>query len=185
MPKKADVYTRTGDVGTTGLFGGSRIEKDSLRVEAYGTIDELCAMISVIKALDVDSQIKQVLTQLQVDCHDINAEIASDSEGQAILERTIGDHDVANLERLIDTFDEQLPKLMHFISPVETQSAAFLNLARTICRRAERRLWALSRQDDVNLFIIRFFNRLADLLFTMMRVEGQRVKPGPEPKIGE
>jgi cob(I)alamin adenosyltransferase len=185
MTKKADVYTRTGDDGTTGLFGGSRIDKDSLRVEAYGTMDELSAVVALVDTTDIAPEIKAELPRLLLDCHDINAEIASDSTGRSLLKRTINNDDVARLERLIDAFDDRLPKLTHFIIPVETPAAAYLNLARTVCRRAERRLWALSRQDDVNIFIIKYMNRLADLLFTLMRVEGQRVKPGPEPKIGE
>ena len=170
--KKADVYTRTGDKGTTALFGGSRIEKDSARVEAYGTIDELCAVISVVKTTEISKRVFDILSQLQDYCHDINAELASDDEGIKLLKKRITEEDVKYIENLIDAFDAELPKLDHFIVPAVKPSTAFLNLARTVCRRAERRLWALSRHQTFNENIIIFFNRLADLLFTFMRYEG-------------
>jgi len=173
MTKKADIYTRTGDQGSTGLFGGSRINKDSVKVEAYGTIDELCAVISVVKTSQPDPRILETLSRVQDYCYRINAEIASDDEGKKMLTQFLSEEDVAWLESLIDQFDAELPKLDYFIVPAVKQSAAFLNLARTVCRRAERRLWALSRETEINLNIIKFFNRLADLLFTMMRIEGE------------
>lgn len=117
MPKKVDVYTRTGDQGTTALFGGCRIEKDSARVEAYGTIDELSAVISIIKTTTISQRIFDLLSRLQDYCHDINAEIASDREGIKMLKRRITDQDVKYLEHLIDEFDGELPKLTHFIVP--------------------------------------------------------------------
>lgn len=171
--KKADVYTRTGDEGTTGLFGGSRIEKDSVRVEAYGAIDELCAVISVVKTTKISQRMFDVLTRLQDYCHDINAEIASDEEGIKLLQKQITPVDVKYLENLIDELDMELPKLTHFIIPAIKPATAFLNLARTVCRRAERRLWSLYREQPFNRNIIAFFNRLADLLFTIMRFEGR------------
>jgi cob(I)alamin adenosyltransferase len=172
--KKADIYTRTGDKGTTLLFGGSRIEKDSARVEAYGTIDELCAVISVVKTAEINQQIFEVLSKIQDYCHDINAELASDEEGLKMLKKRITENDVTYLEHLIDDFDFKLSKLTHFVIPAVKPATAFLNLARTVCRRAERRLWTLYREQEFNQQIIIFFNRLADLLFTFMRFEGER-----------
>ena len=174
QPKKADVYTRTGDEGTTALFGGSRTEKDSARVEAYGTIDELCAVIGVVKTTEISQRIFDILSKIQEYCHDINAEIASDEEGIKMLKKRITKQDVKYLEYLIDEFDAELPKLTHFIVPATKPSTAFLNLARTVCRRAERRLWTLYREYQFNQQIIVFFNRLADLLFTFMRFEGDK-----------
>ncbi len=171
--KKADVYTRTGDTGTTSLFGGSRIEKDSARVEAYGTIDELCAVISVVKTTGVNEKIFEVLSKLQDYCHDINAELAADEQGIKLLPRRIAETDVEYIEALIDEFDAALAPLNHFIVPAVRPPAAFLNLARTVCRRAERRLWTYYRQQPFNKNIIVFFNRLADLLFTFMRYESE------------
>ena len=159
--KKADVYTRTCDVGTTALFGGSRIQKDSARVEAYGTIDELCAVISVVKTTDISQYVFDILSKVQAYCHDIIPEIASDEDGIRMLKKRITEQDVKYLENLIDEFDAELPKLAHFIVPAAKPATAFLNLARTVCRRAERRLWALFREHPLNQNIIIFFNRLA------------------------
>ncbi len=172
--KKAAVYTRSGDEGTTGLFGGSRIPKDSPRVEAYGTIDELCAVISVVKTTAISPAVFDLLCQLQDYCHDINAELASDEAGIKLLKKRLTAEDVTFLENLIDRFDAELRPLDHFIVPAVQPATAFLNLARTVCRRAERRLWAAYRQQAFNKNIIVFFNRLADLLFTLMRYEGEK-----------
>jgi cob(I)alamin adenosyltransferase len=173
QPHKAAVYTRTGDEGTTGLFGGTRVDKDSLRVEAYGTIDELNALLGVIKTTAVHDRIAVLLSQWQDRFHDINAEIASDAQGRALLKRTVSAQDVRQLEQRIDEFDAELAPLDHFIVPAVKPAAAFLNQARTVCRRAERRLWALHRQEPLNPSLIMFFNRLSDLLFTLMRWEGR------------
>lgn len=172
-PKKAVIYTRTGDEGTTGLFGGARVDKDSLRVEAYGTIDELNALLGILKTTAVHDRIMALLSEWQDLFHDINAEIASDAQGRAQLQRTVTSEDVSRLESFIDEFDAELPPLDHFIVPAVKPSAAFLNQARTVCRRAERRLWALHRQEALNPHLIKFFNRLSDLLFTLMRWEGR------------
>jgi len=169
--KKADVYTRTGDKGTTALFGGSRIAKNSKQVEAYGTIDEFCAVISVVKTTRISPGLYDILSKIQDYCHTVNAEIASDDQGNKMLKQHITLEDVRYLESAIDELDAGLPKLNHFIVPDVKPAVAFLNLARTVCRRAERRLWALYREQPFNLQIIVFFNRLADLLFTMMRYE--------------
>lgn len=174
MTKKADIYTRTGDSGTTGLFGGSRVDKDSARVEAYGTIDELNALFGVIKTTTPHKRIMALLNEWQDKIHDINAEIASDEKGRAQLPYRVSEDDVRRLETLIDTFDAELPPLDHFIVPAVKPSAAFLNQARTVCRRAERRLWTLNRQEELNPHLIKFFNRLSDLLFTLMRWEGEQ-----------
>jgi cob(I)alamin adenosyltransferase len=171
--KKAVIYTRTGDEGVTGLFGGSRVDKDSLRVEAYGTIDELNALLGVVKTTGCQDRILTLLSEWQDRFHDINAEIASDENGRALLKRSVTPEDVARLESLIDEFDAELPSLDHFIIPAVKPSAAFLNQARTVCRRAERRLWALHRREALNPHLITFFNRLSDLLFTLMRWEGR------------
>jgi ATP:cob(I)alamin adenosyltransferase len=173
MGRKADVYTRTGDKGTTGLLGGSRIAKDSAQVEAYGTVDELNAVLGVVKAMGPRQDVGEILTQLQEFCYHMNAEIASDDQGQAMLKHRMDEKDIAWIEDLIDRYDQKLPKLTHFIVPAVSPPAAFLNQARTLCRRAERRVWTWSRQTTVNPHLIVFLNRLSDFLFTLMRYEGQ------------
>jgi cob(I)alamin adenosyltransferase len=173
MTNKADVYTRTGDEGSTGLLGGSRVAKDSKQVEAYGTVDELNAVLGVVKAMEPSPEVGEVLTQLQEFCNLINAEIASDEQGKTLLKRRITEQDIIWIEGQIDKFDKKLPKLTHFIVPATTPPAAFLNQARTLCRRAERRILALSREADVNKHLRVFLNRLSDFLFTLMRYEGQ------------
>lgn len=172
-PSKADIYTRTGDDGTTGLFGGTRVPKDSSQVESYGTVDELNAALGAVKALQPQPQVDDILARLQEYCHDINAEIASDARGRDRLGVKIGSEDIAWIEGVIDRFDQELPKLDHFIVPTTRPAAAFLNLARTICRRAERRLWTWSQQEAVSPHLLVFINRLSDLLFTLMRYEGR------------
>ncbi len=173
MGKKADVYTRTGDEGMTGLLGGSRIAKDSPQVEAYGTVDELNAALGVVKAMGPRPDVEEILGQLQEFCYHMNAEIASDDQGRAMLKHRMDEKDIAWVEGLIDTYDQKLPKLTHFVVPVANPSAAFLNQARTLCRRAERRVWTWSRQATVNPHLIVFLNRLSDFLFTLMRIQGQ------------
>jgi cob(I)alamin adenosyltransferase len=173
MDKKADVYTRSGDEGMTGLLGGSRVAKDSAQVEAYGTIDELNAGLGVVKAMGPHPEVTEILSQLQEFCYHMNAEIASDDQGRALLKHCMDQQDVAWIEALIDTFDQRLPKLTHFIVPTTNPKAAFLNQARTVCRRAERRVWTWSRQAQINPCLIVFLNRLSDFLFTLMRYEGR------------
>ena len=170
---KAKVYTRTGDGGTTGLFGGSRVDKDACREEAYGTLDELGASLSLAKTLGVDPSVGAVLDRLETTLYQMGAEIASDEKGVTRLERVISQRDVTHLEKRIDEFDAKLSKLTEFIVPVEEPAAAALNMARTVCRRTERRLWTLSRTEKVNPHLITFVNRLSDLLFTLMRYEGR------------
>lgn len=169
---KADVYTRTGDQGTTGLLGGTRVPKDCAQVEAYGTVDELNAVLGVVKAMKPCREVADALSQLQTFCYYINAEIASDKQGRDLLKHCIDEKDVAWIEQQIDTFDQHLPKLTQFIVPTDTPPAALLNQARTLCRRAERRVWTWSRNLDINPNLVIFLNRLSDLLFTLMRYEG-------------
>ena len=177
MGKKADVYTRSGDEGMTGLLGGSRVAKDSPQVEAYGTLDELNAALGVVKAMGPTGEVGEVLTRLQAYCYQMNAEIASDEQGRSLLKQAVAEEDVTWIEAVIDEFDSKLPKLTHFIVPATTPPAAFLNQARTLCRRAERRVWAWSRKTQINPHVIVFLNRLSDLLFTLMRYEG---RDGPQ-----
>lgn len=159
------IYTRTGDDGSTGLGDGSRVAKDSLRVEAYGTVDEANSAIGVVLAADkVPDDIRDLLTTVQHQMFDLGGELCI--PGHA----AIFDADVDALERQLDHYNEDLPALKDFILPGGGEAAARCHLARTIVRRAERATVALSRHEAVRAEAIRYLNRLSDLLFVLSRV---------------
>ena len=158
------IYTRTGDDGTTGLGDGTRVAKDSARVNAYGTVDELNSAIGLVLADNVPDRIREVLTQAQHDLFDLGGELCI--PGMAM----VTDADVTRLESMLDAFNETLPPLKDFILPGGGMAAASCHLARTVCRRAEREVIALSREADVRGEAIRYLNRLSDLLFVIARV---------------
>ena len=158
------IYTRTGDDGTTGLGDGTRVAKDSARVAAYGTVDELNSAIGLVLADSVPERIREVLTQAQHDLFDLGGELCI--PGMAMVH----DADVTRLESMLDAFNETLPPLKDFILPGGGIAAAHCHLARTICRRAEREVITLSRSEDVRGEAIRYLNRLSDLLFVLARV---------------
>jgi cob(I)alamin adenosyltransferase len=164
------IYTRTGDKGETGLFGGARVPKDDARVEAYGTVDEANATLGLAHAYCSVPSIAQVLQQVQADLFTLGAELASvsghvDRLGIALLT----DADVTRLEQAIDQAEEPLPPLKNFILPGGPPSVATLHLARTVVRRAERRLLTLAQREPVRSTVIAYLNRLADLLFVLAR----------------
>ncbi len=180
------VYTRTGDNGQTGLFGGPRVAKDDPRLEAYGTVDELNAVIGTAAAAIADVNLLGWLQVVQSDLFDIGGELATPDieerirKGQPIGPR-VTDEDIAKLEGWIDTLDEEIEPLQRFILPGGTAASGHLHHARTVCRRAERRVLTLSREADVAPAIIRYLNRLSDALFTMARVMNARAGV-PEPQ---
>jgi cob(I)alamin adenosyltransferase len=165
------IYTKTGDDGETGLFGGGRIPKDSLRVTAYGEVDELNAALGLARALDPPGFADPLL---QRDLFTIGAELATPDpvKLQKALSRSgaaIGDSDVAALEDAIDSHEARLEPLKNFILPGGTPKAAALHLARTVCRRAERAVVGLARHEQVSPAIVQYLNRLSDLLFVLAR----------------
>jgi cob(I)alamin adenosyltransferase len=164
------IYTRTGDSGTTGLFGGGRVDKDEARVEAYGTVDELNACIGTARATLAGSELDQTLAAIQSDLLTLGAELgcAPGHESKLKLE-PIGDEDTARLENCIDAAEANLEPLRSFILPVGVPAAASLHLARTICRRAERRVISARREAPVRDELVRYLNRLSDLLFVLAR----------------
>jgi cob(I)alamin adenosyltransferase len=163
------IYTRTGDDGTTGLVGPGRVLKSALRVEAYGGVDELNALLGRALALDTAGWMRPVLGPVQHQLFQLGAELATpDPAALARLDR-ISDAEVATLENAIDRFEEDLEALTHFIVPGGTPLAAELHVARTVCRRAERRVVALRQSEDVDARAVRYLNRLADLLFVAAR----------------
>ena len=166
------LYTKTGDAGTTGLFGGARVSKGDVRVEAYGAVDELNAALGLAEAHAQSDTVKSELPQIQADLFSICAELASnpDKPLQASLP-LIGDGEVGRLERCIDGLEATLTPLTNFILPGGSVPAAHLHLARTICRRAERRVVVLGEASPVRPEAVRYLNRLSDLLFVMARHE--------------
>jgi cob(I)alamin adenosyltransferase len=166
------IYTRTGDDGTTGLWGGQRVPKDALRVEAYGTVDECNAALGVARASGVDPALDQLLNHLQNQLFVVGADLATPGETTRIAR--VGEAEVAELEQAIDAHEEQLEALRQFILPGGSLAAAHLHLARTICRRAERATISLARTEVINTQVITYLNRLSDLLFVLARVANQR-----------
>jgi cob(I)alamin adenosyltransferase len=158
------IYTRTGDDGTTGLGDGTRVGKDSARVNAYGTVDELNSSIGIVLACDIDERMREVLTQVQHDLFDLGGELCI--PGMAMVHAA----DIERLEQMLDAFNEDLPPLKEFILPGGGMAAAHCHLARTICRRAEREIVTLARHDAVRPEAMRYLNRLSDLLFVLARV---------------
>jgi cob(I)alamin adenosyltransferase len=158
------IYTRTGDDGTTGLGDGSRVAKDSLRVNAYGTVDEANSCIGVLLASEVPDEIRDLLVRIQHQLFDLGGELCIPGHA-AIFEA-----DIDALEARLDHFNETLPPLKEFILPGGGEAAARCHVARTVVRRAERDTVSLSREESVRPQAIQYLNRLSDLLFVLARV---------------
>ncbi len=166
------IYTKTGDAGETSLFGGGRVPKDHPRVDAYGCIDELNSAIGVAVSFLREPRIINELQGIQNELFNIGSELASETGGRAAEVGRLflnPDDKIAALERLIDDNDSKLPALHTFVLPSGSQPGALLHLARTVCRRAERALVRLSREEALNPAIIAYLNRLGDLLFVLAR----------------
>jgi len=160
------IYTKTGDRGETGLFGGGRVPKDDPRVAAYGDVDELNAAIGFAAALEPQAFDAAFLETIQRDLFTIGAELASPDPAKA---PHIGEPQIGMIEHMIDGHEAKLPPLKNFILPGGTPKAAAFHLARTVCRRAERAVVALSHDADVSPAILQYLNRLSDLLFVLAR----------------
>jgi len=158
------IYTRTGDDGSTGLGDGARVGKDSLRVAAYGTVDEANSTIGLLLAADVPEDIRSLLTTVQHQLFDLGGELCI--PGHAAIE----DADIERLEQQLDRYNDDLPPLKDFILPGGGEAAARCHVARTVVRRAERESVALARVEDVRPQAVRYLNRLSDLLFVLARV---------------
>jgi cob(I)alamin adenosyltransferase len=167
------IYTKTGDDGTTGLFGGRRVSKTDARVEAYGQVDELNAILGVALASDDSpglASLRELLLQIQRDLFVLGADLATPRGEESPYLPRVQDEHVQALERAIDTAEASLPPLRHFILPGGPAPAAHLHHARTVCRRAERATVALAQQQqDIGAIPVRYLNRLADLLFVLAR----------------
>ncbi|MDG1645439.1 cob(I)yrinic acid a,c-diamide adenosyltransferase [Klebsiella huaxiensis] len=165
------IYTRTGDKGTTALFGGSRIDKDDIRVNAYGTVDELISQLGVCYASTHQVELRQDLHAMQKMLFVLGAELASDEKGLARLTQTINTEDIQSLEQIIDHNMAQCGPLKEFVIPGKNLASAQLHVARTLARRLERILTAAGRTLTVRDELKRYINRLSDALFSMARIE--------------
>lgn len=162
------IYTRTGDDGSTGLGDGRRTDKDSLRIEAIGAVDELNSLIGLVLAEPVPEPVLDCLTSVQNELFDLGGELC-------LPDRTLLSGDcVTRLEEKLDAFNDDLPPLKEFILPGGDRAAATCHVARSVCRRAERRVVTLARDEKVNEVVLRYLNRLSDLLFVIARVLARR-----------
>jgi cob(I)alamin adenosyltransferase len=169
------IYTKTGDTGDTSLFDNTRVPKSDARVDAYGEVDEVNACLGAARAAGVDADVAAVLEAVQKDLFALGARLADPSARIAgrVTKAVIGDADIERLEREIDRLEAELPPLRRFILPGGSTAGAALHLARTVCRRAERRVVALGG-DQVEPVVIIYLNRLSDLLFVMARAVNHR-----------
>jgi cob(I)alamin adenosyltransferase len=168
------LYTRTGDSGETSLVDGTRARKDDPRVDAYGEVDELNAWLGMVRASSLDTALDAELAGIQRELFALGAQLADPADKLAprVAKAVVGDEHVARLEQLIDTFDAEVPPLRRFILAGGTPAGAALHVARTVCRRAERRI--VSLDPPVDPVLIRYVNRLSDLLFALARVVNHR-----------
>lgn len=175
MPRITRVYTRSGDDGTTGLGGGQRVGKDSLRIEAYGTVDELNSVIGLALTANLDPFLAECLGHIQNDLFHLGSDLCiPEADKVAMPVPTVEERHVAEIEAWIDRMQEELAPLENFILPGGTPGAAHLHVARTVCRRAERLAVHLSRTEPIGPMVIHYLNRLSDALFVMARFENFR-----------
>ena len=181
MPRITKVYTRTGDDGTTALGGGQRVPKDAVRIAAYGTVDELSSQIGVALAVGVVEGLAAPLARIQNELFHLGSDLCVLEEDKARMPvPVVEERHVVALEALMDRLSEELPPLANFILPGGAPSAAQLHVARTVCRRAERLLVTLAREEPIGAWAVRYLNRLSDALFVMARFENLR-RGVPEP----
>lgn len=166
------IYTKTGDDGTTGLFGGRRVKKNDLRIDAYGTADELNALLGVVSSDSTSGEVSAIVDIIQHHLFTLGADLASPKEDVKIGASVprVSEEMVHYLESKIDSLETKLPQLTSFILPGGKQSASYLHLARTVCRRAERLVVSLSKSVDIGSNIVIYLNRLSDLLLSLIHI---------------
>ena len=163
------IYTKTGDIGETSLFGGRRVSKSDLRIETYGTTDELNSWIGLIRDVTANEQERELLKEIQDRIFTIGAELAADPDNQKLKTPDLHEADIEALEKGIDAMDAVLEPLRNFILPGGHVSISYCHVARTVCRRAERLAVHLHKESEVHPLIIKYLNRLSDYLFTLAR----------------
>lgn len=163
------IYTKTGDKGTTSLVGGQRVPKNSARLEAYGTVDELNSCIGIVRSCKLNAPLAEELVEIQRRLFDVGGNLATDPSDLQV-KVCIREEDIIMLEHAIDRMDAEVPPMKAFVLPGgDSQAVSFCHLARTICRRAERRILDLSAQSDVDELLLKYINRLSDYLFMLSR----------------
>lgn len=175
------IYTRTGDQGTTALFGGGRVSKAHIRVAAYGDVDELNSAIGVVRSTEPVTFADALLESIQRDLFSIGGHLATpdpEKVARALEKASLSAERIAEFERAIDEADKELPPLRAFVLPAGTPKATALHLARTVCRRAERQVVLLAEQDTVPELFLTYLNRLSDLLFTLARLANHQAGAG-------
>ena len=163
------IYTKTGDDGTTGLIGGTRVPKDHIRIEAYGTVDELNSYVGLIRSQEISKELQNKLAEIQDRLFTIGASLASDPIKSKMKIPDLLESDVEFLEKEMDSMNEELPELKNFILPGGNSVTSYCHLARCVCRRAERITIHLSRESSVEELLIKYLNRLSDYFFVLSR----------------
>ena len=164
------IYTKTGDIGETSLFGGRRVLKSELRIESYGTVDELNSWIGLVRDVTTNTSTRELLKEIQDRLFTLGAVLASDPDKQSSGVPDLHEEDIEHLEKAIDAMDLQLEPLRNFILPGGHVHVSYCHLARTVCRRAERLVVALNQVEEVHPLVIKYLNRLSDYLFTLSRM---------------
>lgn len=175
MSKKriTKVYTKTGDLGETSLVGGRRVSKSSLRVDSYGEVDELNSVLGIVQSIVNDGEIKELIESIQNGLFIMGGDLATPDNSEIGVPR-IDSEMIEKFESLIDKYVREVGDLKEFILPGGSEPSSFLHLARTICRRAERKIVALNQEEKINSNLIIYINRLSDLLFMLARVINKR-----------
>jgi cob(I)alamin adenosyltransferase len=166
------IYTKTGDKGLTSLIGGTRVPKFHLRIESYGTVDELNSYIGMIRDQDISAHDKDLLKEVQDRLFTIGSSLAADPEKSKMMIPDLNPEDIELLEKEMDTINEQLPELRHFILPGGNNAISFCHIARCVCRRAERLAVHLATESNVDAKVTVYLNRLSDYLFVLARKIG-------------
>jgi cob(I)alamin adenosyltransferase len=163
------IYTKTGDIGETSLFGGKRVLKSELRIEAYGTVDELNSWIGLVRDVQTNPEQKALLKDIQDRLFTLGSSLATDNDKGKLKLADLTEADVETLEHAIDTMDKSLEPLKNFILPGGHVHVSYCQIARTVCRRAERLCVALNQHTEIHPMLIKYINRLSDYLFTLAR----------------
>ncbi|MBL7859319.1 MAG: cob(I)yrinic acid a,c-diamide adenosyltransferase [Cyclobacteriaceae bacterium] len=163
------IYTKTGDQGTTSLFGGKRVSKSDLRIDTYGTVDELNSFIGLVRDQEVNQQRKNILVEIQDRLFTIGSILATEPGNTKVKIPALAETDIVFLETAIDEMESQLPPMKFFVLPGGHPSVSFCHVARTVCRRAERLTIALNHLEPIETLVIKYLNRLSDYLFVLSR----------------